>query len=81
MKRIFDFFLSVFLLIILLPLFLLISICLIIFYGRPIFFIQIRAGLKGKPFKIIKFRTYKNEISEICNFAIILENLIDEYLQ
>ena len=47
------------------------------------FFIQIRAGLKGKPFKIIKFRTYKNEISEICGtFALILENLkLDELPQ
>ena len=83
MKRIFDFFLSVFLVIILIPLFLFISLCLVIFYGRPIFFLQIRAGLKGRPFKIIKFRTYKNNIPEICGtFALILRKFkLDELPQ
>ncbi len=83
MKRIFDFFLSVFLVIVLLPFFSLISLCLLTFYGRPIFFLQIRAGLKGRPFKIIKFRTYKNDTPEICGtFALILRKFkLDELPQ
>tara|TARA_B100000989_G_scaffold263832_1_gene215936 strand:- start:6082 stop:6648 length:567 start_codon:yes stop_codon:yes gene_type:complete len=83
MKRIFDFFLSIFFSIILFPLLLLISCCLIIFYGRPIFFLQVRAGFKGKPFKIIKFRTYKNDSNEISGtFALILRKFkLDELPQ
>tara|TARA_Y200000002_G_C22581631_1_gene621125 strand:+ start:495 stop:1061 length:567 start_codon:yes stop_codon:yes gene_type:complete len=83
MKSIFDFFLSVFLVIVLLPLLILISCCLILFYGKPIFFLQVRAGLKGRPFKIIKFRTYKKDIPEICgSFALILRKFkLDELPQ
>lgn len=36
-------------------------ILILIKLGRPIFFIQIRPGLNGKPFKLIKFRTMTNE--------------------
>jgi sugar transferase EpsL len=32
--------------------------------GRPIFFIQERSGLNGKPFKMIKFRTMSNIYDE-----------------
>ena len=32
--------------------------------GRPIFFLQARPGLKGKPFKMIKFRTMKDAVDE-----------------
>ncbi len=39
------------------PLFLLISIVIVLKMGRPIFYIQKRPGLNGKIFKIIKFRT------------------------
>jgi sugar transferase EpsL len=35
--------------------------------GRPVFFTQIRAGLHGKPFKMIKFRTMTNEKDENGN--------------
>ena len=70
MKRIFDFFLSIFFMIMLFPLLLLISCCLIMFYGRPIFFLQVRAGFKGKPFKIIKFRTYKNDSNDLISDSV-----------
>jgi lipopolysaccharide/colanic/teichoic acid biosynthesis glycosyltransferase len=29
--------------------------------GRPVFFIQVRAGIHGKPFKMVKFRTMTDE--------------------
>ena len=53
-------------LIVLSPLFLLISILIFIQMDRPIFFVQNRPGLNGKIFKIIKFRTMsiKNRIDK-----------------
>jgi len=57
LKIIFDYIFSLILLIILSPLFLFISIILIIEFGRNIFFFQERQGYKGKIFNIIKFKT------------------------
>ena len=60
-KRIFDIIISVFAIIILSPLFLVISIVIKLTSKGPIFFIQERIGLKGSIFKIIKFRTMIND--------------------
>lgn len=60
-KRIFDIIISVFAIIILSPLFLLISIVIKLTSKGPIFFIQERIGLNGSIFKIIKFRTMIND--------------------
>tara|TARA_S200000501_G_scaffold146012_1_gene137806 strand:+ start:184 stop:1485 length:1302 start_codon:yes stop_codon:yes gene_type:complete len=60
-KRIGDLSLSFFLLISLLPILLVIIIFLYIFQGPPIFYTQLRNGLNEKTFKIIKFRTMKND--------------------
>jgi hypothetical protein len=59
MKRVFDIILSLILLSILLPIFLLIAILIICFDSWPIYFSQVRIGLKGKEFKIFKFRTMR----------------------
>ncbi|MBC8196530.1 MAG: sugar transferase [Candidatus Marinimicrobia bacterium] len=48
---------AIFLLIILSPLFMVISILILIFSGRPIIFRQKRCGFQYKEFEIIKFRT------------------------
>ncbi len=56
-KRIFDIIISLLAIIILSPLFFIISILIKISSNGPIFFIQDRIGLKGGVFKIIKFRT------------------------
>ena len=58
--RIFDIIISTLLIIILSPLIFLISLLIIIFDGRPVFFIQKRIGYAGKKFKIYKFRTMRN---------------------
>ena len=34
-----------------------ITLVALLIHGRPIFFVQVRPGLHGKPFKIVKFRT------------------------
>ncbi|WP_342514744.1 sugar transferase [Sporosarcina sp. FSL K6-1522] len=58
-KRIFDIVSSLLLLICLLPLLILLSIAIILFSGRPVFFAQSRTGIDNKPFTIFKFRTMK----------------------
>jgi sugar transferase EpsL len=58
--RIFDLFLSVIILIILLPILLILVGMVRVFLGSPILFRQIRPGLHGKPFCLLKFRTMKN---------------------
>lgn len=56
-KRLFDIVGALLGLLILSPIFLLISIIQMCFVGIPIFFNQERIGLGGKPFRIYKFRT------------------------
>lgn len=59
-KRAFDFVVSFFAIIFLAPLILLIALMLRIKLGKPILFKQLRPGLLGHPFKMIKFRTMRN---------------------
>lgn len=56
-KRILDFLLALFALIICSPIFLIVSILVLIFLGRPIIFKQERPGKNEKIFKLYKFRT------------------------
>lgn len=57
MKRCFDIVLSTLLLISLAPMLITISALVLLFIGRPLFFVQTRPGLNARPFKMIKFRT------------------------
>lgn len=57
MKRVMDIFVSVVALLILAPLILTLMVLVKMSSPGGIFFLQERIGLKGKPFKIIKFRT------------------------
>jgi len=56
-KRIFDFIFSLTVLVVLSPIFFLISAVILIREGRPIIFSQKRVGRNGKLFKMYKFRT------------------------
>ena len=56
-KRLLDIVLSGIAIVILSPLFLVISILELIYHGSPIFYTQERPGLHGKIFKLYKFRT------------------------
>ena len=60
-KRIFEFTIALLALLILLPIFLTISIFVLLKMGTPIFFIQSRPGLNSKTFKMYKFRTMTNK--------------------
>ena len=62
MKRTVDLVIALCALLILLPAILWIAILNHIYLGKPIFFIQERPGLNGRPFNILKFRTMKNVV-------------------
>lgn len=59
MKRIFDFTASLLLLIILSPVFLIVSLLILIDSGSPVIFRQYRVGKDNKLFYVYKFRTMK----------------------
>lgn len=60
-KRILDIVISGSAIIILFPIFLVVSILELIIHGRPIFYTQERPGYKEKIFKILKFRSMNNK--------------------
>lgn len=60
MKRLFDFTVSLVLILMLLPLFLIVSIVIAIDAGSPVIYKQYRVGKDNKLFYIYKFRTMKN---------------------
>jgi undecaprenyl phosphate N,N'-diacetylbacillosamine 1-phosphate transferase len=84
-KRIFDFFLAIFFLV-LFSIPIIVIIFVIYFYdGGPAFFVQERAGVKGKKIKVIKFKTIiktsskKKEVTKLGKFLRITR--IDEIPQ
>lgn len=71
MKRLFDFIVSLFVIVLLSPIFLILIIVIFFKMGRPVFFRQDRPGLHGEIFSMIKFRTmliatdqHGNELSD-----------------
>ena len=64
-KRVFDFFVSTLMLIILLPLFLILAIAIKIDSRGPVFFRQVRVTQYGKRFRIFKFRTMVNNADKV----------------
>ncbi len=60
-KRLFDIIFSLLATLFLLPVFIIVSILIKIDSSGPIFFLQERVGLNGKLFKIIKFRSMKED--------------------
>lgn len=56
-KRLFDILISGVAALVLLPLLAMVALAVALLLGRPVFFTQLRPGLDGRPFKIVKFRT------------------------
>jgi len=59
MKRLLDLLLTLAFAPIWVPVLLAVSLLVLLVEGRPVFFLDARAGLKGRPFRLIKFRTMK----------------------
>ncbi len=64
-KRLFDFFVSLIMLIILSPIFLILAIAIKIDSPGPVFYRQVRVTQYGKKFRIFKFRTMVNNADKI----------------
>ena len=64
-KRVIDLIFAVILFIVLLPVFLVISVAVMIDTGFPVFYRAQRGGYKGVPFKIFKFRTMVKNADKI----------------
>lgn len=59
-KRLFDFVLASVALVLLSPVLILVALYVARRIGRPVLFVQERAGLHGRPFRMYKFRTMTN---------------------
>ena len=93
LKRIFDFLIVLCVLLLIWPFLLIVTILLLIFNeGAGAFFLQERPGYKGKPFKIIKFKTMNEkkgkdgkllpDVQRITKFGRFVRNMsIDELPQ
>jgi sugar transferase EpsL len=64
MKRVFDTIVSLMAMAVLSPLMLVIAVAILFSSGRPVFFLQERAGLLGRPFRIVKFRSMTRDAEE-----------------
>jgi lipopolysaccharide/colanic/teichoic acid biosynthesis glycosyltransferase len=64
LKRIFDILMTIITMPLWIPLIMLLAVVVGVKSGRPIFFSQARAGVKGKVFRIFKFRTMSDERDE-----------------
>ena len=84
-KRSFDLVFAVVIMILLSPLFLIISLAVLITSGRPIFYSQRRIGLNGRPFKFYKFRSMVKNADQIVhevenvhgNSHVLFKNPVD----
>jgi exopolysaccharide biosynthesis polyprenyl glycosylphosphotransferase len=72
-KHSFDWVCALFGLIVLAPLFLVVSIAILVTMGRPVFFTQERAGRFGRQFRMIKFRTMIHD-AESHRDALVTNN-------
>lgn len=66
-KRVLDFLLSLCLLLVVFPVMLIVALLIRIKLGAPVIFQQVRPGLHGKPFRMVKFRTMLDAVDEDGN--------------
>lgn len=67
MKRLFDIVVAIIALLILWPVMLLVAMLIHVKLGSPVLFKQIRPGLQGKPFNMLKFRSMLDAIDKEGN--------------
>lgn len=60
-KRVFDLIISLLLVILLSPVFMIVTLLVILKLGRPVLFLQQRPGYRSRPFLVYKFRSMTNQ--------------------
>lgn len=82
-KRLLDVTLALILLILLSPIFLLVSILIWVSMGRPVLFRQQRPGMGGQPFMLLKFRTmtFEQDSSGEFHSDSVRITLLGKYLR
>jgi len=73
-KRVMDVVVSFVALVVFSPIMLVVSLAIIFDSGRPVFFLQERAGVNGKVFKTIKFRTMIKDAEKYTGAVLSSEN-------
>ena len=68
MKRVFDFVVSLFLLIVMSPVIIMTALVVRLLLGSPVLYSQVRPGYRGRLFRIYKFRTMTDETDEQGQF-------------
>jgi exopolysaccharide biosynthesis polyprenyl glycosylphosphotransferase len=76
-KRLTDILLSTVVLLVGLPFWLIIALLIKLTTAGPVFYVQERAGLKGKPFKMLKFRTMTADADQRLKEFIDLDSLAE----
>ena len=75
LKRTLDLAVAVPLLVLTAPLFALVAIAIRLDREGPVFFVQRRAGLQGRPFRMIKFRTMVQDAEERLSEVVTVDEL------
>jgi exopolysaccharide biosynthesis polyprenyl glycosylphosphotransferase len=76
-KRVFDIVVSTVLLVVLAPLFALIAVAIVVDDFGPVVFAQRRAGLDGRPFSMLKFRTMVTDAEHRLNGVVRIDQLAE----
>ena len=77
LKRTFDIVASAVTLMVTAPLFPIIALAIRLDSKGPVFFVQTRAGMRGKPFQMFKFRTMRNGADAMLEQLVQLDELRD----
>jgi len=75
LKRALDVLLSATALLVLMPLFLLIALAIKVESDGPVLFLQVRAGVRGRPFRMLKFRSMVAEAEDLLHNLVSLDGL------
>jgi exopolysaccharide biosynthesis polyprenyl glycosylphosphotransferase len=75
LKRAFDLFVSSVMLVVLLPLFCVIAVAIKLDSRGPAFYRQMRAGEKGRPFRVLKFRSMVANAEELLPDIVSFDSL------
>jgi exopolysaccharide biosynthesis polyprenyl glycosylphosphotransferase len=75
LKRCFDIVFASFFFVLALPLFVLVALATLLDSGRPVFFRQVRAGERGRPFQMLKFRTMVKNAEAMLPELVAFEEL------